>query len=159
MALSFIKDLFGVEGGYRAVKASYDKHYAIAVKQGIEPISIALFGALGSRYKLRRKFKSDQIHMLEIVPFAMMGYDVRLETLADYLMLDEIPAKIDESRLRGRINDALRTRDGEFADDAYELLVASLPYLEGTGIRWLAWVDDANAQQLREDFEKTENEE
>ena len=151
MVFGFLKSLIGPEGGYRAIQASYDKHYSLALKQRIEPVSMGLFGALGSRYKLRGKFINDMVHMVEIVPFMMMDDHVRVEALADYLMADEIPDQIDIGRLKDRINNAFRNSNAESAEDSYKLLIASMPYLQGSGIRWFAWLDTENSEKLRQD--------
>lgn len=72
MVFSFLKFLNSPDAGYRAIRASYDKHFQLAEHNGIEPVSMGLFGALGSRYKLRGVFVSDPAHMVEIAPFLMM---------------------------------------------------------------------------------------
>ena len=159
MAFGFLKELFSPEAGFRAIEASYEKHYALAANQNIEPVSWGLYGALGVRYKIRRQFVSEPVHMIEIVPFLMMGQQERVRALADYIMLIEIPHKIDIERVKLQINDAFRNRSGELATDAYDLLVQSVPYSRGMPIRWLAWLDEQNVEQLNEDFERTENEE
>jgi len=139
------------EAIFKATQASYDKHYNLARKQGIEPIQMGLFGALGSRYKLRRVFKNDLIHMVEIVPFVMMKEEDRVAALALYLLWFEMPQEVDESALSRWINEAFRDREDENAEDAYQFLVQSLPALQGSGILWLTWLNDVNTKRLAQD--------
>ena len=120
---------------------------------------MGLFGALGSRYKLRRKFVNDMVHMLEIAPFVMMGESVRVRTLADYLMADEIPDQIDQKQLRNKINIALERPNGENGEVAYRLLVSSVPMLTTAPIRWVEWLDEQNRDRLAKAYMDEANQE
>lgn len=159
MVFGFLKGLAGPEGGYRAIQSSYDKHYKLAQKQRIEPISIGLFGALGSRYKLRGIFINDMVHMLEIAPFMMMSDSSRVRKLADYIMADEIPDQIDVECLRDSINYALKYPEGDSGKTAYELLVSAVPFLVNAPIRWVEWLDEENREALAEAFQKESSQE
>jgi hypothetical protein len=159
VVFGFLKGLGGPEGGYRAIQASYDKHYSLALKQRIEPVSMGLFGALGSRYKLRGKFINDMVHMLEVAPFMMMDEVGRVRLLADYVLADEIPDQIDIQSLRDSINRAVRHPNGESGKTAYELLVSSVPFLVNAPIRWVDWLDEENRESLAEAFQRESNEE
>jgi hypothetical protein len=72
MIFNFFKKAFGPEAGRNALRVSYDEHYKLALSGGRNPIICGLYGALCSRYRLRGKFVSELVHMLEIAPFAMM---------------------------------------------------------------------------------------
>lgn len=159
MVFGFLKSLGSPEGGYRAIQASYDKHYKLALNQGIEPVSMGLIGALGSRYKLRRKFISDFVHMVEIAPFMLMGADIRVTTLADYLMLDEIPDRIDATSLWAGINQAIRASSPGEETGAYDLIVSSMPLLVNAPIRWVEWLDEDNRESLSQAFLSESSEE
>jgi hypothetical protein len=51
------------------------------------------------------------------------------------------------------INSVLREkRESGSSADAYSLLLASLPYLEGSGIYWFGWLDEDVTQQIRKDW-------
>ena len=154
MAFGFLKGLWGPEAGRKAMRSSYDKHYKLALANNLEPIACGLYGALASRYKLRSRFISEQVHMVEISPFAMMRPDEGRDHLADYVLFQEIPNEIDFAKLRTAINVALRQRQGDISTDAYNLLVASIPYLQGSGIQWFSWLDDDNIRQLEEDAKR-----
>jgi hypothetical protein len=152
VVFSFLKGLGGPEGGYRAIQASYDKHYKLALNQGIEPVSMGLFGALSSRYKLRRKFISDFVHMVEIAPFRLMGADIRVARLADYLMIDEIPDRINATGVWISINEAIRASSAGEDTGAYDLMVSSMPVLVNAPIRWVEWLDGDNRESLSQAF-------
>ena len=154
MVFQFLKDLWSPEAGRKAMRASYEKHYKLALSNNMEPITCALYGALASRYKVRGKFVSEQIHMIEILPFAMMEPHEGRECLADYVLMQEIPDQIDFTKLRTSINMAFRQRMGENSADAYNLVVTSIPYLRGSGIQWFAWLDDENIKQLESDVKR-----
>ena len=150
MVLNFLKSLNSPEAGYRAIRASYDKHYRLAQNNGIEPVSMGLFGALGSRYKLRRVFVNEMVHMMEIAPFMMMDDFVRVKDLADYLMAAEIPDRINVTQVKDSINDAIRTASPD--DDAFQMLAAAEPYLSDLPIRWVGWLTEANRQRLHDAY-------
>ena len=150
MVLSFLKGLNSPEAGYRAIRASYDKHYRLAQSNGIEPVSMGLFGALGSRYKLRRLFVNDIVHMMEIAPFMMMDDFARVKDLADYLMADEIPDRIDVTQVKDSINEAICTTLPD--NDAFQMLAAAEPYLSDLPIRWIGWLTEANRKRLHDAY-------
>jgi len=124
MIFDFIKNAFGPDAGRKAMRASYEKHYQLAISNGMEPIACALYGALSSRYKLRRRFISELVHMVEISPFAMMDQQDGQERLADYVLSQEIPEQIDLSETRIAINKVLRERTGAGADEAHHRIIA-----------------------------------
>jgi len=109
---------------------------------------MGLFGALGSRYKVRGIFVSDMVHMIEVAPFIMMDEATRVQKLADYLMADEIPDQINITAVRSSINDAIST--GAPDSSAFELLAGSEPYLADLPIRWVPWLTQKNRKRLSE---------
>jgi hypothetical protein len=111
---------------------------------------MGLFGALGSRYKLRRVFVNEMVHMMEIAPFMMMDDFVRVKDLADYLMAAEIPDRINVTQVKDSINDAIRTASPD--DDAFQMLAAAEPYLSDLPIRWVGWLTEANRQRLHDAY-------
>ena len=157
MVFGFLKRLYSPEGGYDAINASYQKHFRLAESQRIEPVSMGLFGALGSRYKLRGKFVSDMVHMVEVAPFMLIDERTRVRALANYLMADEIPDQIDQHAVREIINDAILS--GKTGDDAYDLIVSSMPHLPNLPIRWVDWLNDKNKERLSQTFLSDSNEE
>ena len=150
MVFGFLKSLNSPEAGYRAIRASYDKHYRLAQSNGIEPMSMGLFGALGSRYKLRGCFVNDMVHMMEIAPFMMMDDFARVKDLADYLMADEIPDRIDVTQVRDSINEAIES--APTGNDAFQMLAAAEPYLSDLPIRWVSWLTEANRRRLHDAY-------
>jgi hypothetical protein len=150
VVFGFLKNLNSPEAGYRAIRASYEKHYRLAQNNGIEPVSMGLFGALGSRYKLRGLFVSEVVHMMEIAPFMMMDDFARVKDLADYLMADEIPDRIDITQVRDSINDAITTTPPD--NDAFQMLAAAEPYLANFPIRWVHWLTEASRSRLHEAY-------
>lgn len=153
MVFGFLDRLLGPDAGLKAVQASYDKHYRLGERHGIEPVSTGLYGALASRYKMRRKFISEPIHMVEIAPFALMGEAVRVERLANYLFLDEIPDRIDLPSVQSSINNAIST--GQRGNPPFDLIAAYVQELPVLPIRWVDWLNDANKQKLIEAYLET----
>lgn len=88
---------------------------------------------------------------IESVPFIMMGFPKGLEMLSDYLIGQEIK-NFDIGEVSRAINNALiGSRNNETSDDAYNLLTSGLPYLEGAGISWMAWLNEATSKNLMAD--------
>jgi len=154
MVFKLFSYLSSPEAGRKALNGSYEKHYKFALKQGIEPISYALLGTLVSRYKLRRRYVSEQIHVVEITPFMMMETEEGRERLIDYILYDEIPQHIDYEDLKDSINKAFRKKKDETAEEAYALVVTSLPHLRGAGIQWFSWLDEKNVKKLEKDVKR-----
>lgn len=146
MVFGLLRGLNTPEAGYRAIQASYDKHHRLAERQRIEPVSMGLFGALGSRYKLRGVFVSDMVHMIEVAPFLMMKEPERVQSLADYLMADEIPDQVDVHGLKKAINDAISSAEPD--SSAFELVVSAQPHFSDLPIRWIAWLTEATCDRL-----------
>ena len=139
------------------MRASYDKHYRLAISQGMEdPILVALYGAMCTRYQLCGKFVSEQHHMAEVWPFRMMEQQEGKEHLANYVLAQEIPGQIDLRQTRAAINRVLRERYGSNADERYEPFVGllGLLLLEDAEIEWWELLDTDVASQLEADAER-----
>lgn len=113
---SFIRS-FTAEGCREAMRQSYRKHYDLA-QQGLAPTDSSphhagLFGALGTRYKLRdvlaRGGIPDVVLWPELTPFLLMSQEDSVEALAEYVLWQERPAAARTEWLAQKINKALRT--------------------------------------------------
>lgn len=111
--------LFGGAGGCReAMRESYAKHVQVARqgKAGVSNIDdahyIGLFGALGSRYRVRGLPANESKIMAELAPFcAMKNEQMAVEMLAEYVMYQEgcWGAEVRTDLLKLNINSALQS--------------------------------------------------
>lgn len=143
-----LKSLFtfgGAEGIRQAMRRSYEKHRAMA-ENGQAPISeaphhLALFGALGTRYKVRgllpRQGLPDMILWPELSPFLLMPEAQAVEALAEYVVWQECRDQARVDWLREAVSRALRQRPDqdlisfrEIAADAFLNAVAWRELLE-----------------------------
>ena len=140
-----LKSLFTLGGGEsirQAMRKSYEKHRAMA-ESGQAPISepphhLGLFGALGTRYKVRGLLPPqglpDMVLWPELSPFPLMPQAQAVEALAEYVVWQECRDEARVEWLREAINGALRSEPEEdlmsFREIAADALVNGVAWLE-----------------------------
>jgi len=76
------------------------------------PHPLGLFGALGTRYKVRNSLPKvgipDVVLWPELAPFLLMPESQAVEALAEYIVWQECPSEARVGWLRESINEALR---------------------------------------------------
>jgi hypothetical protein len=101
-----------------AMRRSYQKHYDLA-RRGLAPTTsdahqAALFGALGTRYKLRGVLRHsdfpDVVLWPELAPFLLMSQQDAVEALAEYVLWQERPSTARTEWLARKVNEALRAQ-------------------------------------------------
>ncbi len=106
---------FTADGCRDAMRESYQKHHDLARKgllpAAVEPHYAGLYGALGSRYRLRgllpRDVTRDVILRSELAPFLAMSEEDAVEALAEYVLWQERPTWARTEWLAQKINETL----------------------------------------------------
>lgn len=104
----------GADGCREAMRESYEKHVRLARQRqlaaGGSPHASGLYGALGSRYIVRRTPKPEVFLWGELAPFLAMREDVGLKALLEYVLYQEYPpGNADVAWLQQTINLTLRS--------------------------------------------------
>ena len=113
--MGLLKKLFGGADGIReTMRESYDQHvlFGRLAKHtpGVENVSphhAGLYGALGTRYLIRRHSISERDLWLELAPFFAMEEQESVEALVEYAIYQERPKDAGIGRLAFLINSAL----------------------------------------------------
>lgn len=109
-----LSNLFNSVGIRKAMRGSYEKHIhqivngVISVPDGTTIHQAALFGALGSRYRVRLKSFSEMGIWVELSPFMLMSEEDAIDALIEYVVYQERPKEANISWLSEIINDVLR---------------------------------------------------
>lgn len=107
-------NLFNSEGIRKAMRKSYERHIRnianglIPVPDGTTAHQAALYGALGSRYKVRWKPFNELALWAELTPFMLMREEDAIESLVEYVVYQERPEEANILWLSEIINDVLR---------------------------------------------------
>jgi hypothetical protein len=111
--LKLFLNVNNAEGCREAMFLSYKKHLKPSNRteglKGSMPLHhVALYGALGSRYKRRRITITELDILAELVPFLLMSEREAPEALAEYVVYQERPREARTFWLKKLINDSLR---------------------------------------------------
>ena len=105
----------GADGCREAMRESYAKHVQMARQGKIamgdtdSPHVIGLYGALGSRYRVRGLPVIETLIWGELAPFLAMKEQQAIEALAEYVLFQERPSDARVAWLKGQVNMALRS--------------------------------------------------
>lgn len=161
--MGFFKLLFKSfpDGCREAMRQSYQKHYDLA-QRGLAPTTgdpheMGLFGALGTRYKLRGILRypdfPDVVLWPELAPFLLMSQQDAVEALAEYVLWQERPSAARTEWLARKINEALRSKPSSedsprhFESDAFI-----------NQVRWCELLDPENRKTLSREAEQLSSE-
>ena len=126
--MGILNKLFGGADGIRETMIeSYWKHVHL-VQQGRIPASdsahnLGLYGALGSRYAVRRTPRPEVVLWGELAPFLAMPEAEAVRALAEYVVYQEIPNQSQVKWLAERINAGLTSTNDK---DIRQLAVLGL---------------------------------
>jgi len=145
------------------MRQSYHKHYDLA-RRGSAPIPIdtdphraGLFGALGTRYKVRGVLRNpafpDVVLWPELTPFLLMSKEDSVEALAEYALWQERPSAAKKEWLARKINSALSTKPS--SDDSPRSL-ASLAFINN--VSWCELLNRETRMTLSREAEQSSRE-
>ena len=143
------------------MRQSYQKHYDLARRGAALTTSDAhqagLFGALGTRYKLRGVLRSpgfpDVVLWPELAPFLLMSRQDAVEALAEYVLWQERPSTARTEWLARKINDALRTKPSNEDSPRHFAWTAFI-----NQVRWCELLDPHNRKALSREAEQISRE-
>jgi len=150
---NLFKNINSAEGAREAMRLSYKKHLDLArqgkIPSAHNPCHTGLYGALGSRYKMRGMPVTEIVLWSELVPFLLMKETEATEALAEYVVYQEKPEEANISWLKKLINTALRV-----APSSEELLrsTASLGFLDQ--VAWCNLLDIDVKNRLEKESEE-----
>lgn len=147
--------LGGSESIRTAMRKSYEQHRVMA-ENGHAPISepphhLGLFGALGTRYKVRgllpRHGLPEVVLWPELSPFLLMPEGQAVEALAEYIVWQECRHEAKTEWLREAVNQALRRRPDDEVAPFREIAADAVL----TGVGWLELLErDVHDRLTRE---------
>lgn len=107
--MGLFKKLFGGADGIReSMRNSYKKHTKLARQSGMDdPHAVGLYGALGSRYKVRGLPVVEVVMWAELSPFLAMKESDAIDAIAEYAVYQEGSSDVRKEWLRTLINNAL----------------------------------------------------
>lgn len=95
------KNINNAEGIRETMRMSYDKHLKLTMKgkmplsAGTTPHSVALYGALGSRFRVSgipvNNFIAEALIWADLLPFLYLDSEIAREALAEYVVYKEMP--------------------------------------------------------------------
>ena len=92
---NLISNIGNAEGIREAMRMSFDKHYSLGQRKTADtPLAIALFGAMGSRYRTRGLPADGEAETAiwgDVVPFLCLDKNTAREALAEYVVYKERP--------------------------------------------------------------------
>lgn len=98
----------GPDGIREAMRASYEKHYQIALREppsvDNSPHASGLYGALGTRYLVTGKLTDKLSLMAEVAPFLSMNEAEGQQMLTEYVVYQEQPQGAHVDQLRAALN-------------------------------------------------------
>lgn len=144
--MGFFTKIFGGADGIReAMRDSYDKHVRLAQGQGVQSDSltaVGLFGALGSRYRVRGRSFSEVGLWAELAPFLLMPQAQAVSMLAEYAVYQEMPHDVRGTELSSALSRAL---EAPIDDD--KARVAAIGFMQH--VPWSHLISSAAAANLR----------
>lgn len=144
-----------------AMRQSYQKHYDLA-RSGLapptsDPHHAGLFGALGTRYKVRGVLRytgfPDVVLWPELAPFFLMSQQDAVEALAEYVLWQERPSAARTEWLARKINDALHTNPSSENSPRH---LASAAFINQ--VKWSDLLDPENRTTLSREAEQLSGE-
>jgi hypothetical protein len=104
----FTKLFGGADGIREAMRESYQMHVKLARQKSLDfPHAIGLYGALGSRYKVRQLPVVEVAIWAELSPFLEMNESDAIEAIAEYAVFQQRPNDARQEWLAGVINEVL----------------------------------------------------
>lgn len=144
----------GAEGIREAMRESYENHVRAAREGtiptgGDSPHTFGLYGALASRYLVRRIPSSEIAVLSELAPFHVMKETEAVEALAEYVVFCERPQDAQVTWLKAAINRALNS-----SSDSSWLLMAGNGLANGAA--WGALLEPSTMEAIEKAIEDAE---
>lgn len=143
------KDLLLSPGGPRGTRESVRQQFKRSLSGSMQETQVqrriaATFDTLNLRYRVVKKTYSQDITILESLPFGYLDNDFETErTLAEYVVYQEHPHDADREFVEGAIWEAfgrLMAADDEDALNAKTNLRKAFPNLQEQ-VLWAGWID------------------
>lgn len=162
--LKLIRTAGTPEGCRQSTRLSYDQHLGGALKgKGLKdepPHHVALYGTLGSWYKVRGVPVREVLLWGELAPFLLVPEAIAREAIAEYTVYLETPAEAKTDWLANLINSGLRAAPAGVESPRPFALVGFM-----NQVAWCDLLDpdirrvfDVEAQKLAETLRSVEDE-
>ena len=139
--LKFLQNIGNAESTRESIRQSYKKHFELAAlaRHGSDCHSVALYGALATRYRLMKRPVVEVEIWAELAPFLGMLPGRGVEALAEYIVYQERPGEARTSWLKEEINNALMLRGPHLQFAVFAL---------GNRVLWTNWLNAGTKRNI-----------